>query len=204
MSQPYRPSSNVATDVWTRFVGLFGGEAVRRKFGETPPDEWVALLGRLNDYELERGMRRVAYSGKANMPSLPEFIRLCRLNGHADDVSDGPMMSAPQINGPESGIQGWDRMAGIHFLRYLDRHVNSNKSGRYGTSRYNGAGNPLTISDEMRARVGMLIEAKNYWALEMREGGDAEHDPQYQRKFWHELMAVAESRIDALIAGESA
>ena len=96
----------------------------------------------------------------------------------------------------------WDVVANNHLGDYIQRQLRLRPNGRYGTSRYAGAGNPLHIAPEMFERVRCLIDAKNYWALEMREGGPAEHDPAYQMRCWDELMAKAEERIDELIAGQ--
>ena len=95
----------------------------------------------------------------------------------------------------------WDRVANHHLWDYIQLHVRRRPSGRYGSSQYGGVGKPPIIEADMRARVQCLIDAKNYWALEMREGGAAEHDPAYQKRCWEELMVAAEQRIDALIAG---
>jgi hypothetical protein len=53
----------------------------------------------------------------------------------------------------------------------------------------------------MHERVRCLIDAKSYWATDMREGTEADRRPENQKKLWNEYMAAAEKRLDALIAG---
>ncbi len=68
-TNPKNTPQSRADELWQRFVGLFGGESVKRKFGDDPPDEWVGVLAQLSDYQLERGMRRLLRSGKSTPPS---------------------------------------------------------------------------------------------------------------------------------------
>src|SRR3954468_12717023 len=69
---------SAATEVWRRLIGMFGADAVERKFGREIPAEWTAMCSRLNEFQIHRGIRQLAYSGKAHVPSLPEFVKLCR------------------------------------------------------------------------------------------------------------------------------
>ena len=74
--------------VWRHLAQMFGGDSLARKFGEAPPEDWARLLGRLSEHELSRGLRRLAGSGRAHVPTLPEFLRMCREVGgdYADDA----------------------------------------------------------------------------------------------------------------------
>lgn len=97
----------------------------------------------------------------------------------------------------------WDRAANFHLLDYLRTHATSGPSTcRYGHSTYSQRG--VEPSLEMKERIDVLVQAKKTWALEMREGGPAERDPVYQKRFWNDLMIAAEARIDELIAADTA
>jgi hypothetical protein len=98
----------------------------------------------------------------------------------------------------------WDQEANHHMLRYYSQKLFPRAvKGRYGTTHYMG-GLPLRIDESTRIRTGYLLEAKNAWAQEMREGGDAERDPAYQMRLWNELFQIAEKRIDQHIAQQEA
>lgn len=112
-----------ANDLWLRFRGMFGADAVERKFGPTPPDEWKSLIGSLNDFELERGMRRLVYSGKAHVPTLPEFGKMCRTVGDEIDLNMPRPIALPP---PPSGkFDGWDISANIRFWKYISHRLSS-------------------------------------------------------------------------------
>lgn len=98
----------------------------------------------------------------------------------------------------------WERIANYHLFDYLQVNVRTRPSGRYGTSRYVAPGVPLEISPTMHERVRCLIDAKGYWAIEMREGGEADRTPANQKRIWNEFMVAAEKRIDELIARDAA
>jgi hypothetical protein len=68
-------------------LGCFG-DALLRKFGAQPPQEWVGAIGALNQRQIERGMRRLLFGWKGGPPSLPDFMRLCRTIG-GDEFDDG-------------------------------------------------------------------------------------------------------------------
>ena len=74
--------------VWLHIGQMFGADSLARKFGDQPPDDWRRLIDRLGEHELSRGLRRLAGSGRAHVPTLPEFLRMCREVGgdYADDA----------------------------------------------------------------------------------------------------------------------
>jgi hypothetical protein len=174
------PDLNRAAAVWRRLVGLFGAEAVTRKFGETPPTEWVAMIARLKDYELERGVRRLTNSGKTYVPSLPEFLKLCREVRNED--LDEPPAPMRQLAGPKSGMDSWDEMANRHFLAYLLGRLH------------------LRLSNPMgREELGPFLAAKRTWALMMREAHAlGEIPPDHGRKWWDDFMTNAELCLDEM------
>lgn len=102
-----------------------------------------------------------------------------------------------------SDIDPWLRTANAKLFDYLQVVVSQRTSGRYGRSTWNPAAPPesrLGWDHAARIRVGYLVEAKNAWALEMLEGGDAEHAVEHQRATWRDLIQHAERRIDEHIA----
>jgi hypothetical protein len=86
----------------------------------------------------------------------------------------------------------WLMRANLKLLAHF-RALNAATPWRYG-------GKTETF-DVMRARLQPLIEAKDTWALDMRESESSRNDPAYQERLWNELIVVATNRIDAMIAG---
>lgn len=205
MSQTNKPSFR-ATEIWKRFVGMFGGDAVERKFGKTPPPEWEAVVGMLRDFEIDRGMRRLVFSGKAGIPSLPEFTKFCRHIG-TDDFDDGP--KPPALPNPD-GFTGdeWDMAANRHLLAYIARVIPADPQ-RYGrpasylAMKADRKKSPnADASPEFIRAVGILIQFKNAWARDMREGNlDPESgevtnpSKESQREAWKDCMQRAEAAI---------
>jgi hypothetical protein len=172
------PSSNAhsrASEIWERFGGMFGADAVERKFGLTPPDEWKAMLSRLKDFEIDRGVRRLAYSGKAHVPSLPEFTRLCRAVGD-DSIEDGPQRIA--LPNPEAFQgDGWDIGGNLRLLKHITT-ILSAKANALGEVpqmqvKRDPQGRPLHLmsapSPQQRQTTAILLSYKQAWSQDMRE-----------------------------------
>src|SRR5581483_9576020 len=106
-----------ASEIWKRFAGMFGADALERKFGKTPPPEWHVMLSRLKDFEVDRGVRRLAYSGKNHVPSLPEFTKLCRMVAD-DTVDEGPQRLALPNPDTFQG-DGWDISGNVRLLKFI-------------------------------------------------------------------------------------
>lgn len=172
MTQPSPQSP--ATEVWRRFSGMFGADAVERKYGPAIPDEWHAMLARLNDHQVQRGVRQLAYSGRSHVPSLPEFVKLCRDAEH--DIR--PPVPHPAIAAPE-----WDRwlLAGNRrLLGYITRKIPESPH------RYDHSG------------VMPLVAMKNRW-VEIMQGaaGPEGVPPDEQNQCWAACMREAEEIIAA-------
>lgn len=154
-------------------LGCFGDSLIR-KFGEEPPQEWVAGVSMVNDYQLQQGMRRMLYSGKSHPPTLPEFIKLCRTVGHDDAVPD----ERPALTGPgDDGWKGdaWDQAANIHLLGYITRAVAARRAFD-------------------RDQTMILLRYKKAWAQEMREMGK-EVPVEVQKVNWADFMLGAEQEM---------
>lgn len=174
-TNPKNTPQSRADELWQRFVGLFGGESVKRKFGDDPPDEWVGVLAQLSDYQLERGMRRLLRSGKSTPPSLPEFSKLCRSIGN--DELDEPQLAALA---PPDTWQGddWAAAANRHLLGYVLRQA--------GERVYYDA-----------RSTAVIVKWKNTWAKDMRE---SEPVPavEHQKQHWQWCMERAEAECRTL------
>jgi hypothetical protein len=127
-----------------------------RKFGEEPPEEWIAALTRVNDYQVERGLRRMVFGWKGGPPSLPDFVRYCRAIG--DEYDEGPRdrAPAPKVEGPK--LDGWDISGNIRFWKYITHRL---------ADSYRPWGAAST--EEHDRCTGIAMAYKNAWAADMRE-----------------------------------
>jgi hypothetical protein len=179
-------SANRAEQVWSRLAGCYG-EALARKFGDEPPLEWRAAIESLNDYQVNQGIRRLLYSGKAHVPALPEFVRLCRAIGHMDDVPDQrPAMKHPALTHDAPEPDRWTIAANRRLLRYITKRC-SESARCFGDP--SNESNPLFVHN-----VETLVAMKNRWAEVMQETADENGVPvEDQRVFWQECIREAES-----------
>jgi hypothetical protein len=172
--------SDRATALWRRFAGIFGHETLARKYGDTPPEEWSISIDRLAHHELERGMKRLMRSGKVTVPSLPEFLRMCREVG-SDQYPDENRV--PLANRLERQQPRWDREGCIHLLNYIRTQAGA---------RVYYLGHDSTQP---------LVDAKNNWAQDMRDAEQAGALPADNGKqWWAEYIEVAEQRIRGISA----
>lgn len=157
--------------------GLFGADALERKFGREIPTEWRGIVERMPIPELERGMRRLVYSGKAHVPTLPEFVKLCKAIGD-DGEFGGPKQSTPLIAGPPDVTDNWGAAANRHLMAEVYK-------------------NPRRFASPDCERItAVLVRWKNEWARLMREADDADREPQAQRNLWAACMSQAEEEIE--------
>lgn len=177
MSEWSANNQDRANQVWGRLAGCFG-ESLIRKFGEEPPSEWIGAISRLNDYQLQQGIRRVVYSGKAAAPSLPEFVKLCRTVGQADDVPDDPQATKPQMLEYTGGnFDKWDIAGNRHLFAYVLRKLDKKR-----------------CFDERETKI--LVRFKNLWADQMRlSAGDETVPVEEQVEVWEECIKRAETEM---------
>lgn len=196
-SQPSR-----AAEVFRRMIGMFGRDPVARKYGEGIPEEWAAMLLRLNEHQVQRGIRMLAYSGKSHVPSLPEFVKLCRDAEHDRELNDRPALPNPAaFSGDE-----WDEAGSRHLMGYITRAV-AESPRRYGdgpsytamTDLKRTADKLLDASPEFVACVQVLVSYKNGWAQDMRdESTDGPPSLDRQKTYWDDCMERAEEQITEL------
>jgi len=193
---PKNPRAVVA-GIWRSLGGLFGADAVARKFGEQPPDEWVFLIGDLPEFKITRGMRRLAHSGAKYVPTLPEFLRLC------NTVGDEPGDSPPALPAPQE-IQklGWLGAANRHLIAHIMK-VCMTKPTRYGPvnpREYDAHRNvkPLNTHPLAQEATAWLVEARDAWVADMQDIQDAKGEVpvDVQKKIWRDWIDAVEKRID--------
>jgi hypothetical protein len=210
---PTNPNTSRAIEIWKRFVGMFGADSVLRKFGDEPPLEWVVMIQKLRDFEVDRGLRRLVYGGKPHVPTLPEFVKLCRTIGVAEDVDDGPKPAA--LPNPEAWKgDHWDVEANHHLRAHLMRRMQA-KPRCYGRPASYLAMQGSTretspnadASPEFIRAVHILRDYKKAWARDMREGNvdpsTGEVTPPSladQKAAWEDCMQRAEAAIAQQVA----
>lgn len=174
--------------MWDRLLGCFG-DALLRKFGAQPPQEWVGAIGVLNDPQIERGMRRVLFGWKGGPPNLPDFMRLCRAIG-TDEFEEGPKTLA--LPNPDNWLgDKWDIASNQRLMSYLMRKI---------VERTNVFGPPN--SPEMKRVTDIFVGYKKRWADLMRnwdhdrETGEIIDPPmEDQNASWAGLIESAEEEI---------
>lgn len=177
MNRTSADSSRTA-ELWQRMGGLFGADALERKFGREIPTEWRGIVERMPIPELERGMRRLVYSGKAHVPTLPEFVKLCKAVGD-DQEFGGPKQSGPLLEGPPPVTDNWGAAANTHLLAEVYK-------------------NPRRFATPDCDRITMiLVRWKNEWARLMRDASDEDREPSAQKALWRACMTQAEAEIAA-------
>lgn len=188
-----------ANVVWTRFVGMFGGDSVERKYGKTPPPEWIAMLSRLKQFEVDRGLRRLAYNGDENVPSLPKFTKLCRTVTD-DGIEEGPRPIA--LAAPAAGnFDGWAITSNNRFLKYVTNRLSAHPRAW---------GVPGSAQQAEATRIAVAY--KNAWAQDMREAGLVDTTTgeltralrQQQDASWISCMGRVEADITILMRKKAA
>jgi hypothetical protein len=139
------------------------------------------MVGRMNDFELQRGMRRLVASGKAHVPTLPEFVKLCRSVG--DDSEFGGAKAANALPAPPPAITDvWGSAANTHLLGYVLGHAKDFRGQDCGW------------------RTEILVRWKNEWARLMRDADESEREVTAQKSLWKACMTQAEIEIAAAVA----
>ena len=163
--------------VWRHMMQMFGADAVQRKFGDTPPDDWAQFINRLSDYELKRGLRRMVNGGKAFPPSLPEFLKMAHEVG--GDYPGDAQYNSKQIAASTdiTDLEKWHRVAGLKLLGYITRCA--------GKREY---------FDEQTTQP--LVDAKNLWVEEIYEHyRNGTMPPDNGKALWAECFRKAELAI---------
>jgi hypothetical protein len=152
-----------AQTVWQHLAGLFGADALERKFGPDPPPEWEAALSDLNDAQLHHGLQSLMRTGGDRVPTLPQFIAACRDNREFSRAGTDRALAPPD--------QNWELAGNRHLIALAARRGLEHK--------------PI-YEDEARR----LWASKNDWAKCMR--GSQEHDGsvdiETQKAMWQHFV----------------
>lgn len=105
----------------------------------------------------------------------------------------------PTVRAANEAAEYLDLEANKLLLLYVQGNV-AMRPGRYGSCAVSRGG--LSIGEDMQARVALLVQAKNLWAMTMRECPD-DRTPEMRKRWWDELFEAAEQGIDRLIAQAS-
>lgn len=73
-------SSGRVARTWKNLADSFGPRFLR-DFGNEAPPIWVSAIQSLKDHEIEKGFRRLALHGSASPPTLPQFMKFCKMTG---------------------------------------------------------------------------------------------------------------------------
>lgn len=65
---------------------MYGGR-LTRDLGESVPETWRRAILQLSDHEVRRGLARLLKGGHSGAPSLPQFVKACKLIGEDDGPS---------------------------------------------------------------------------------------------------------------------
>jgi len=169
MDQGEYSTPSRASLLWGHLSGLFGAEALKRKYGASPPIEWEQMLRGLTHGQMQNGVQRLLASGAEHIPSLPQFLASCRDAREWEDRS-----TLTRLNGPQ--FDKWDIAGNQHFMAYVLTRLKQKR--------------PLT-EDETR----IMVKCKNAWAEDMRADADPDTGmpvPQ-QKATWAECMANGEA-----------
>lgn len=63
------------------------GTRLTRDFGVLVPEPWASAIRTLNDRQIQRGMRKLIDIGSTSTPTLPAFVKACRM---LDDEDERP------------------------------------------------------------------------------------------------------------------
>lgn len=183
--------SERAADLWHTFAGMFGADAIERRFGANPPGEWINAVGRLTQFEFERGLRALERSGMASVPSLPQFMRLCKQLGEDSDRR--------QTRPPELPFDGdrWTIIANQRLLKHI--MTQASRGNHYCSVHDRSVPVPRLehwqADAETHALTQPLVDYKNAWAQDMREGPHP-LSQQIQDDAWRSCMHRAEELIN--------
>lgn len=189
-----------ARAVWDRLLGLFG-DALLRKFGAEPPQEWETGVGYLTDAQIERGFRRFVFGWKGGPPSLPDFVRMCRAIGD-DSMEEGPRSNLIALPPADDGkFDGWAITSNNRFFRYVAHRL---------TEHPRAWGAPGSGQQADASRIAVAY--KNAWAQDMREGDAVDTGSgevmrlsrEVQDSAWVDAMKRAEADIGMFLAEKAA
>lgn len=163
---------------------MFGADTLDRRYGLTPPDSWRDTFDRMPHVELQRGLRRLSFSGARHLPTLPEFVKLCRVVG--DDQEFGGAKQTQSLTHERRVTDEWGAVANAHLMAEV-----------YKNPRRFRPPHGVAITE-------ILVRWKNEWARLMREATAEDREPSAQKSLWRACMNQAEAEIAEMLAPEAA
>lgn len=158
--------------IWQRLAGIFGADALERKFGKEAPPEWIAAISELTQVQLDHGLAKLLQGGGAHVPSLPVFIAACR------DAREFAR-SAPNQTLEDKRFDGWAAAGNKHLLALCMRRAMRSEGGFDA------------------AQTALLVAAKNAWAQTMRDTAEnGEVDIETQLGLWKFHVDTVVANID--------
>ena len=168
--EQYSSSPSRAAQLWQHMAGMFGADAIKRKFGAQPPNEWESALSQLTDAQLRNGVEKLLRSGAEHVPALPQFLVMCHTAREFEDHS-----TLKRIEGTQ--FDTWGIAANFHLLAYVRT----------------AAGNKRYFNPE---QTGILVQFKNAWAEDMRADDKGEGIPiEKQKAAWKDCLQRAEAAM---------
>jgi hypothetical protein len=158
---------------------MYGADALIRKYGDRPPEEWSRVVNAMRRPEFERGLRRLLHSGKAMIPTLPEFLRLAREVGGENDPAQ-PLLLTPPLQPPP------DQLVVDSNRRLLD--VIFRSAYRWGPRRGDRAG-------RHEEDVAVLNRWRREWVRMMRDASPEDRE-ENAVSWWRNVMRQAWAEID--------
>lgn len=184
-------SASRVTEVWRRLAGMYGADTLARKFGNAIPEEWTAMLGQLNEFQVRRGIRMLAYSGKAHVPSLPEFVKLCRDAEPEREISDQACLPAPD----DWTGDKWDLIANRLLLQHIrDRCAIDSRAFGVPESKQQADATAILVSYKKAWSQGMRV-----WDIDCNTGEVIEPSKAEMQETWKDFMQRAHAEIDGLL-----
>jgi hypothetical protein len=182
-----------AAKVWEALGQAFGKDALIRRFGAVPPELWAVQLGKLGQHELERGMRRLMFAGRAQPPTLPELLKLCR--AVEDETDHNAPQPQYQLTSPQSQMDKWAVVANLHLLAHIARQAV--RGVRYHSAHLHRFPMPKETDQDSIDLISPLLQARDGWCEGMREyERDGQLPADHGRDFWNECMRNGEIAVN--------
>lgn len=181
-------------------LGYFG-DGIVRKFGDEPPVEWIEAIAEINDYQIRRGFKRLAFGWKGGIPNLPDFIRYCRTIGD-DAPEEGPQQRIALPAPEKHQLDGWDITSNNRFRKYITHRLMTQDPRAWGA--------PASTQQAECTRIA--VRYKNAWAQDMRESDELDQatgeviraSDELQDRAWIDCMRRAEADIEIYRKGTDA
>lgn len=97
------------------------GTRLARDFGESVPEVWKQAISTLKRYEIDRGLRRLTTGGSGSPPTLPQFMKACKMTGD-DEGTLRPASTFQALPKPVRPENRFLMIGNFELLRFLLKH----------------------------------------------------------------------------------